>query len=139
MLDRSCIAIYDTNAGFRVSLDAAYNLSLKAVYFATISFVSKLSEEAKANTASEDQRQCVKVDFNSGYKHPRWLDGYHWYRWRKFDPSMCLCIEVVAVSVDDFSVKYEGWSFLPLFQESEYVQMGNFYVPLVSLIFKFFL
>ena len=77
LIDRSFIAIYDPNAGFRISVDGANNIALKAIPFVNITFLSKIVASRDQGQGNDDRKSCVKLDYTSGTRTPKWNDGYH--------------------------------------------------------------
>ena len=76
LIDRSFIALYNPNFGFKVSLDAAYNISYsKQITFGSISFVGKSTSNDQMASV-EDVRNITRLDYNSGIRYPQWTDGY---------------------------------------------------------------
>ena len=63
---------YDSNAGFRVSVDMALNCgSKKYPTFAMLSMVSR------SDNNDSDTKFNLKLDYNSFIKSPKWTDGFH--------------------------------------------------------------
>lgn len=70
LIDRSFVVSYDSNAGFRISVDIVINCPSKFPTFASLLLVSPLER------SDSDFKVITKLDYNSGLKSFKFLDGY---------------------------------------------------------------
>ena len=70
MIDRSFVVSYDSNAGFRISVDMVINSPSKFPTFASLMLISPLEG------SDSDFKVITKLDYNSGVKSFKYLDGF---------------------------------------------------------------
>jgi hypothetical protein len=70
LIDRSFVVSYDSNAGFRISVDMVINSPSKFPTFASLTLISPLER------SDSDLKVITKLDYNSGVKSFKYLDGF---------------------------------------------------------------
>jgi hypothetical protein len=70
MIDRSFVVSYDSNAGFRISLDMVIDCPAKFPTFASLLLISRMEK------SDSDLKVITKLDYNSGLKSFKYADGF---------------------------------------------------------------
>ncbi len=103
--------------------------------FASLTLISPLER------SDSDLKVITKLDYNSGVKSFKYLDGFQvadnlklqWFRWSKYDPNLFILIQLIQIDVVNNAIIPEGWTVLPIFNSgTNYVSLGNFQIPLIK-------
>jgi hypothetical protein len=134
-INMSGICRYAPKFGFMLSVDSASNLSAHRGYTVAVSSLSKvpfiLGVPLPAMSSPNDLVYTKDIDTSSKVIHPRWNDGFRWFRKHPFDANYVILIELFNVQLKGKErVLSKGWTVFTPFTSTGYVRHGSFQLPL---------
>lgn len=113
-LDLTHICNYKPEYGFKLSIDSASNIkkgfTVAVTSLSEIPFI--LNEPLPERVFPDDLTYSKTVDPTSKIAHPKWNDGFKWYRYRQLDQNFLIIIELFDVSLKKKGDKIvsKGWT-----------------------------
>jgi len=124
-------AKYQSEFGFMIAVDGFHNVPEKVPY---INFCC-INPPGALTTKPLDSRQIYvnsNINWESPIMSPQFLEGFFYFKNISVRQNLTIIFEVRAVAYkkSSLTLKTIGWTVLPVFNQSGYVQSGIYQLPI---------